>query len=55
MAGIAQPSAAQLSPLEQGTPAKRGQYPFTGSSCALCHGNDGRGGLKLIWKPTGTL
>jgi mono/diheme cytochrome c family protein len=34
---------------------KRGQYLFTVSSCAFCHGNDGRGGAKISWKPFGTL
>lgn len=25
------------------------------TSCAFCHGNDGRGGAKISWKPFGTL
>lgn len=49
-----------LSPEAQKTPeqaalAKRGQYLFTVASCALCHTNDGRGGLKISWQPMGTV
>jgi mono/diheme cytochrome c family protein len=35
--------------------AERGRYLFTVASCALCHQNDGRGGLKISWKIMGTL
>jgi mono/diheme cytochrome c family protein len=34
---------------------ERGRYLFTVASCAFCHGNDGRGGAKVSWKPVGTL
>ena len=34
---------------------KRGRYLFQVTSCAFCHGNDGRGGNKISWKPFGTL
>jgi mono/diheme cytochrome c family protein len=49
------------SPSLQGAPAERaalitrGRYLFTVASCAFCHGNDGSGGLKVSWKPFGTL
>jgi mono/diheme cytochrome c family protein len=53
--GIPEPEAALLKTPEQTTLAKRGRYLFTVASCALCHGNDGRGGFKVSWKPMGTL
>jgi mono/diheme cytochrome c family protein len=40
---------------EQAALAERGRYLFTIGSCALCHLNDGSGGLKLSWKPMGTV
>jgi cytochrome c553 len=33
----------------------RGRYVFSVASCALCHGTDGSGGLKVNWAPFGTL
>jgi cytochrome c553 len=54
-AGIPEPKAALLKTPEQAALAKRGRYLFTVASCALCHGNDGRGGFKVSWKPMGTL
>jgi len=54
-AGIPDPQSALLKTPEQATLAKRGRYLFTVASCALCHGNDGRGGFKVSWKPMGTL
>ncbi len=40
---------------EQKAMAERGQYLYTIASCALCHGDDGRGGAKISWRPMGTL
>jgi mono/diheme cytochrome c family protein len=40
---------------EQKAMAERGQYLYTIASCALCHGDDGRGGVKISWRPMGTL
>jgi cytochrome c553 len=54
-AGIPEPNAAMLTTPEHTTLAKRGRYLYTVASCALCHGNDGRGGYKVSWKPMGTL
>jgi mono/diheme cytochrome c family protein len=54
-AGIPEPKEALLKTFEQTTLVKRGRYLFTVASCALCHGNDGRGGFKVSWKPMGTL
>ena len=54
-AGIPKLNAASLTTPEQTTLAQRGRYLFTIASCALCHGNDGRGGFKVSWKPMGTL
>src|SRR5215468_9693407 len=34
---------------------ERVRYLFTVASCAFCHGNDGSGGLKVSWRPVGTL
>jgi len=33
----------------------RGRYVFTVASCAFCHNPDGSGGLKVSWRPFGTL
>jgi mono/diheme cytochrome c family protein len=35
--------------------AERGRYLYTVASCALCHRNDGSGGLKVSWRPMGSL
>jgi mono/diheme cytochrome c family protein len=53
--GVPQPKAAALASPEQAALAARGRYLFTGASCALCHGTDGSGGLKVSWAPFGTL
>jgi len=50
----------QLNPARFGSPeraalAARGRYVFSVASCAMCHGSDGSGGLKISWKPFGTL
>jgi len=52
--GIPDPSLTALSPEQQGL-VKRGRYLFAVGGCALCHTNSGRGGLKVDWKPMGTL
>lgn len=55
-AGIPEPNAAALKTPEQSALVNRGRYLYTIASCALCHRNDGRGGLKVVsWKPIGTL
>jgi cytochrome c oxidase cbb3-type subunit 2 len=43
---IPTPDVAGL-PTEQAAMVRRGQYLFTVASCALCHTNDGSGGLKV--------
>jgi len=53
--GIPEPLASATATKEQASLAARGRYLYTVASCALCHGNDGRGGLKISWKPMGTL
>ncbi len=40
---------------EQQELVKRGRYLFAVAGCALCHTNSGQGGLKISWKPMGTL
>src|SRR5439155_24845318 len=50
----------QLNPARFGSPeraalAARRRYVFSVASCAMCHGSDGSGGLKISWKPVGTL
>ena len=54
-AGIFKPDRAALGSDEHAAMVERGRYLFTIVSCALCHGNDGSGGLKVSWKPFGTL
>ena len=54
-AGIPEPDPAALASPEQAALVQRGRYVFTIASCALCHGADGQGGLKVSWKPMGTL
>src|SRR5262249_31850076 len=48
---IPTPDPATLKTPEQVALATRGRYIFTIASCALCHGADGSGGLKVSWKP----
>jgi mono/diheme cytochrome c family protein len=40
---------------EQKAMVQRGQYLYTVTSCALCHGANGSGGAKISWQPMGTL
>ncbi len=54
-AGIPQAKPAAVAGPEKAALVERGRYLFTVASCALCHGNDGSGGLKVSWKPIGTL
>ncbi len=53
--GPPRPNASAFPSDEQATLAERGRYLYTMSSCALCHGGDGAGGLKISWKAMGTL
>ncbi|HEV2752167.1 MAG TPA: c-type cytochrome [Gemmatimonadales bacterium] len=52
---VPQPSPAALGSPERAALAARGRYVFTVASCAICHGADGSGGLKISWAPFGTL
>ena len=42
---IPRPDVSQASP-ERAALVARGRYIFANASCALCHGNDGAGGLR---------
>ena len=53
--GIPAVNRARVGGAEQAALAERGKYVFAVASCALCHGNNGGGGLKISWKPFGTL
>ncbi len=53
--GLPRPDPAAFLSDEQAALAERGRYLYAVSSCALCHGTDGAGGLKISWKPMGTL
>jgi mono/diheme cytochrome c family protein len=55
VASIPRTNAAMAPSQEEAALVERGRYLFTVASCALCHGNDGSGGLKVSWKPMGTL
>ena len=44
--GIPRPDVSQA-PAERAVLVERGRYIFANASCALCHGNDGAGGLKV--------
>jgi mono/diheme cytochrome c family protein len=52
---LATPSRAALGSPEHAALVARGRYVFAVASCALCHGTDASGGLKVSWKPLGTL
>jgi mono/diheme cytochrome c family protein len=52
---IPKPSPQSFATPEQAALAERGRYLFTVASCAFCHNNDGAGGLKVSWRPFGTL
>lgn len=53
--GIHQPDPAQLVSPEDAALAARGEYLFTVTSCAYCHGDDGSGGAKISMRTFGTL
>jgi mono/diheme cytochrome c family protein len=53
-AGIPTPDLSSLTSEERAMTA-RGQYLFTVASCAFCHNANGSGGLKVSWRPFGTL
>jgi len=52
---IPQPNLAASESPERAALAARGRYLFAVASCAMCHGMDGSGGLKISWRPFGTL
>src|SRR3989454_1764817 len=52
---IPQLDPARFASPERAALAARGRYVFSVASCAMCHGSDGSGGLKINWKPVGTL
>lgn len=52
---VAQPRLAAVGSPEEAALVARGRYVFTVASCAMCHGMDGSGGLKVSWAPFGTL
>ena len=54
-ASIFNPARSALGSDSHEAMVERGRYLFTVGSCALCHTNDGSGGLKVSWKPFGTL
>ena len=51
---IPHPDVSQASP-ERAALVVRGRYIFANASCALCHGNDGAGGLKVNGHDFGTI
>ncbi len=53
--GVPVPDPKFLATPEQAALVERGRYLFQVTSCVFCHGNDGRGGNKISWKPFGTL
>jgi mono/diheme cytochrome c family protein len=52
---IPTPNETHLKSPEQAALVKRGRYLYTVASCALCHGPEGGGGLKISWQAFGTL
>jgi mono/diheme cytochrome c family protein len=53
-AGLPVPDTSTLNAEERAMVA-RGGYLFKVASCAFCHNPDGSGGLKVSWRPFGTL
>jgi mono/diheme cytochrome c family protein len=53
-AGLVSPETGNL-PVEERQMIQRGEYLFKVASCAFCHNPDGSGGLKVSWRPLGTL
>jgi mono/diheme cytochrome c family protein len=54
-AGIFEPEQAVSRGDDRTAMLNRGRYLFTIAACAMCHLNDGSGGLKVSWKPMGTV
>ncbi len=54
-AGIPTPDPDGFDGPEERALAERGRYLYTVTSCAFCHGNDGRGGAKVSMRSFGTL
>jgi mono/diheme cytochrome c family protein len=54
-AGIPEPDAASLTTPERRALVDRGHYLYKVASCAFCHNPSGAGGLKVSWRPFGTL
>jgi mono/diheme cytochrome c family protein len=52
--GVFTPDVAGMTREEQALTA-RGEYLFKVASCAFCHNPNGSGGLKISWRPIGTL
>ncbi len=49
------PNLANATTPEKTALVERGAYIYTIASCALCHGENGRGGAKISWRPMGTI
>jgi mono/diheme cytochrome c family protein len=54
-AGLPTPDSSRLGSPERAAMVARGRYIYSVASCATCHGANGSGGLKVSWKPMGTL
>jgi mono/diheme cytochrome c family protein len=54
-AGIHAPDPAGFADPQQAALAARGRYLYTVTSCAFCHGGDGRGGSKVSMSSFGSL
>src|SRR6185437_6630243 len=54
-AGLPPIDSAGLGNAERVAMVARGRYIYSVASCALCHNANGAGGLKVSWKPMGTL
>ncbi|BCA55959.1 hypothetical protein W02_30990 [Nitrospira sp. KM1] len=52
---IPTPNLTELPSPEHAALVKRGRLLYTVASCAFCHRPEGYGGLKISWKPFGTL
>jgi mono/diheme cytochrome c family protein len=54
-AGLPPIDSAMVGNVERVALVARGRYIYSVASCALCHNANGAGGLKVSWKPMGTL
>jgi mono/diheme cytochrome c family protein len=54
-AGLPPIDSSRLGSTERVSLVARGRYIYSVASCALCHNPNGAGGLKVSWKPMGTL